>query len=709
MINVYKNVKPAINNRQGVYGTYNPSVHRANAIALMIARDPYLFLGRLPIGKLDIKEDIARSSKHTTTADDPRLNVVMTPSLWRIIQSFSIAATQDSLSQMAETERKLASQVSKSSISTSLINNAISMMGLDMKNLIDNEIASVQPVPLSAVALRSDATLGFLFDYISNYVDQDKFSFGSEAIEEQTPIVMSSMPGGKLTSLSDSINALIETFTPAGTSNDLFVEFTVSGRNVTSIKSLPKSINREKWTESLLDFLLVFQKPTSLKDGLNSLADKFKVDHLDAYLTKQQIQLHKDNLAAASVIIYFQLAPYIKELKVIRQILKHPFLSSKATAQYVNLLAHDRVKALLDFVDAFKLPGLTQLEYSQSIVKNVKVPGVLLPLDCAVPQQVADEFFKSSSAYEKLFGPKGVLSKLIELDRILDSSRINKEIILAASAIFGSSYSIGVQDVALQLENESDLVITDGHRISLSENQALGLTRRHIVSVSYANKGRLHLTVRAYKSSDSMIIQNDLHMAVQHEDYSPDIKSRKEDLLKFGFVESSAAFCFVKKAYLPDAMIQALRTSKAAAVVPFPLAGLPGAEDSFYKAQSLEDVLNQLGYFGAGVDVLDTLPFAKRFIVQGLDGLMLKYEHLLVGPTGLKFITHAIVGLQPMFSHWNFKLVDSVYGREDGSTLVPGLFFISLPEPMKAALLLKNSYSSSFDQDLADVFPTIQD
>lgn len=681
MINILEQPQPILNPRYKPVATFNTDSHKANVIATLLARDPYLSLGRILAYNHMSKPAASTTTKGPRTGyeDDPRLKAVLTPGFMRVLSNFSVASTIESLLNMTMTETHHVNQLSRQ-ISASIVDGGVTTLGLNLRNLVTMEGPLARPVPLSRL-LKQDCALSFLNQHLTSLARTDLFRFGAEPDIECTPTFEAIGAGPvAMRSTKQMLAAFLDSLSTPPSNEALTVKPSSKGGYSLSVNDAFAS--HSEVMSAILDFMLAFKTDGPMLSQLDTVSNLIPVDHLRDYMTPQLMKVHQDNSASALIVTYYCMAPLMLRLKYMKDTLDHPVFQLMLSEQKIDIMSHPRIKSALEFIDKFSLPTLLASEYNQS--RSVSFTFGT--------QEISDPMVvEASSANEFIYGPTtladqlrdtsatSLFSLLIRLDTLLDADYMKRDRILAvASAMAGPSFGSSGK-IILRPLSSSQLNVTDSHRATQPASSLFGTTRQINVSLAVDNKADPNLREIPTENITTALVG-----------------PKAAPFQQVGFTEATNHCVFVRKAYIHEQLLQRATSSGAHQLAPFPAAGMPGPDDVIIRIDGPDELADQLGFFGRA-DMLADLPFAMRFDTS-------KPFYVVKGPISAKFVFSSLLVLVPAHSHWRLSAVDALVGSSLNLSQDDIARLVCVPAPDKAVLRLSSAKTVAFDSEIAGVF-----
>lgn len=181
------------------------------------------------------------------------------------------------------------------------------------------------------------------------------------------------------------------------------------------------------------------------------------------------------------------------------------------------------------------------------------------------------------------------------------------------------------------------------------------------------------------------------------------------DLLKYGLLDCRYPWFFVPKAVLDDKYVLDWSTSPAVKFAPIARAGGPGPQDAVVRFSDVDEMARFMGYFGYSAENIAEQPFARRFVDVAQHGdkreAALLFQDALAGPSALKFLTHSLVSMIPIFSSSEFKFQDHRTGQILDELAYPRIIMFVVPEEVFKQLTVVDGYESDA---LANVFAVVK-
>lgn len=694
MLDIFRTRKFVILDNQHVVATFNRHAHRANALALLIASDPQIHLGRLPLRNASAGVSLAASSSVKSGAGgSPVLKVEdiqLTPALMAITESFSPSAAVSSLFSLLDLEFVMSANLGKEKI-TGVLSSGMTLLGAHFHNFIHLESASLIPIPFNRALNDRASPISLLRPYLSKYVKTGKVRVATEPAEEQIDAVSVILDSAAPINVFESLTSLQSCLTlSAGTKRSASPNVLKMESDKLALTKVPLGMTEAAWLEGYMAFILSLNDMAAFKSAFETVKSHANVEHLKTFLVDAQLEIHKVNFAAAGLITYYCISPMIRDLKYFFKIFEHPHLIKLIDTAYVDVLGNPKFVAFRDFVMSFELPPFMATEFEQSVCDKVDVGGTIMPT-FAIESSIYKEFANDRGKFMSLFSPTGLLMQMVELQLVLENSYIKTSLLLDISRSLGRSIQPSSSPMNLVPFDKSNISVGDGFRSTRPFSSIIDWTRTHYMHISDANRMNLTLKRRVYNPDSIQKLSLRLDGAAPTE-----IQFLQSDLFEVlndkGFVDQPSSFFFMKKSNLNESVILALRSSRAANMIPFPFTASMSSEDTFVRVENVDALINRLGYFGESSDILTQIPYARRLITINGDGSNVVASMILVGPTALKLITHTLVQTVSAFNHWEFTLLDLRFGSVDSMSIVPSFAYVSLPTDEKEIFSLSSSY-----------------
>lgn len=674
MVTIIPAPKPLIPQSSAFIGTYHRNTLYGNAILPVVASNPFVNAGKLPwvTSENRIQTDPMGGSSKSPGAP---IDIIVAPSLLQIVRGMTLSNLINEVTRAYEVEAVLSRQVHPRTVGEAIRSHLVSTTGYFLTELCNQEAFRARPVAISHLYEGSNTPFAILNGFIRSFIEKGSYQMGAEAPMEQTPmyiVAQTETPNDHLITAHLTLNAY---YSGAASSAMKDNQATVKGNK---LSKAPKSVPTNIYCEALFDFLLALQDVQKISAAVDACSAAVPTDNLK-YLMDNQVQYYKDSVGASQVLAYFIVAPMIKRLAYLLDVLKMPVMSERLNDIPTRILEHEKVKEFISKVENFRYPFLQAEEMAQTRGISLNAADKVEPC-FMVEKTIFDACCKSDEDYLSFFVNGTFFSDIIALNRLMDESLFNWDSLNLVGSHLGETPRVISSTIPIRPDSREHIVISDGHRLDKRVDDYIQYTRSHVitlnedlkvhpqmVAICYTAEGAVRATEYAYAPVD--VVQLD-RTAVEMVDW----------LNKDGMTDTPVPTLWVPQAVLDNAFILALAGNQAMRLAPLTRAGLPGDGDNIIRVHSIRELLDQLAYYNIDESEIVNQRYAGRFIVIGKDDTpKLISDMLIMGETPLKFATHAIVIPAQVWSHMKFMCLDTVLHYYHDINTVPFIIVIGTP------------------------------